>query len=74
MTYPDPRPVLVFGATGFVASHLVPRLLGAGARVRAAARRPDALATRERPELMLEIDDSISTLSKQDPRGARLGR
>jgi RNA polymerase sigma factor (TIGR02999 family) len=31
-----------------------------------------AVATRERPELLLEIDDAISALAKQDARGARL--
>src|SRR5512141_2282334 len=33
-----PRPVLVLGASGYVGSHLVPRLIAGGARVRAAAR------------------------------------
>lgn len=32
------RPVLVLGASGYVGSHLVPRLIAGGARVRAAAR------------------------------------
>ncbi|MDQ7842708.1 MAG: NAD-dependent epimerase/dehydratase family protein [Armatimonadota bacterium] len=35
------RPVLVTGATGFIGSHLAERLLRAGARVRAAVRRPE---------------------------------
>ena len=37
---------LVFGASGFVGSHLVPHLAAAGCRVRAAARQPDLLEAR----------------------------
>jgi len=36
----DPPLILVTGATGFIASQLIPRLLGRGHRVRALARRP----------------------------------
>jgi uncharacterized protein YbjT (DUF2867 family) len=39
----DPRAVLVLGASGYVGSHLVPRLLRARVRVRAAARALDPL-------------------------------
>lgn len=38
------KPTLVLGATGYVGSHLVPRLVAAGHAVRAAARGRDALA------------------------------
>ncbi len=38
--------VLVFGATGYMGTHLVPRLAAAGHAVRAAARHPAALAGR----------------------------
>lgn len=37
---------LVFGASGYIGSQLVPRLVAAGRRVRAAARNPAALADR----------------------------
>ncbi|MBK1734589.1 nucleoside-diphosphate sugar epimerase [Halorhodospira abdelmalekii] len=37
---------LVFGATGYIGSHLVPQLLAAGQRVRAAARNPQLLEGR----------------------------
>jgi len=40
------RPILVVGATGYIGSRLVPRLLDAGYPVRALARRPDKLAGR----------------------------
>lgn len=42
----DRRPVLVAGATGYVANRLIPTLLGRGYRVRALARSPAALARR----------------------------
>jgi uncharacterized protein YbjT (DUF2867 family) len=41
------RPVLVVGATGYIGSHLVPRLAGSGLRVRAAARSPEVLEARD---------------------------
>ncbi len=41
-TTPTPR-VLVLGASGYIGSHVVPRLAAAGRAVRAAARRVDAL-------------------------------
>jgi uncharacterized protein YbjT (DUF2867 family) len=38
--------ILVTGATGYIASRLIPRLLDSGYRVRALARHPDRLAAR----------------------------
>jgi uncharacterized protein YbjT (DUF2867 family) len=52
---PEPHPpdepprVLVLGASGYVGSHLVPWLAARGLRVRAAARRADALKARDWP-------------------------
>ena len=40
------RRVLVTGATGYIASRLIPRLLDASAQVRATSRSPDALTER----------------------------
>ncbi len=48
-TETDPRsrgPRLVFGASGYIGTHLVPYLLAAGVPVRAAARSPEVLAAR----------------------------
>lgn len=42
----DPRPVLVAGATGYVANRLIPALLERGVRVRAMARSVEALRRR----------------------------
>jgi uncharacterized protein YbjT (DUF2867 family) len=42
MQVPD-RPILVLGASGYIGSNLVPRLLASGAQVRAAARDREAL-------------------------------
>ena len=41
-----PELILVTGATGYIASRLIPRLLEQGYRVRAMARQPDQLAAR----------------------------
>lgn len=38
--------ILVLGASGYIGSHLVPRLAGAGHTVRAAARRAEVLEAR----------------------------
>jgi uncharacterized protein YbjT (DUF2867 family) len=43
---PDPRPVAVLGATGYIGARLVPRLVEAGLRVRAVGRNPAKLAGR----------------------------
>ncbi len=41
-----PPLTLVFGASGYIGTHLVPRLCASGARVRAVARSPEVLAAR----------------------------
>ncbi len=43
------RRVLVVGATGYIGTHLVPRLVAAGWGVRAAARSPEVLEARDWP-------------------------
>ena len=43
---PDPRPILVTGATGYIGGRLVPRLLDAGYAVRCLAREPRKLSGR----------------------------
>ncbi|MBS0002872.1 MAG: DUF2867 domain-containing protein [Thioalkalivibrio sp.] len=44
---PDSKLRLVFGASGYIGTHLVPRLIAAGVSVRAAARSPEVLEARE---------------------------
>jgi len=46
---PRSRHILVFGASGYIGTNLVPRLLAAGHRVRAAARNPEVLEARHWP-------------------------
>ena len=56
----DQRPILVTGATGYIGSRLIPRLLQAGYRVRALARNPAKLSGRpwaEAPEVEIVTAD-----------------
>ena len=46
MTTVADKPVLVFGASGYIGSNLVPWLLARGVKVRAAARNRSVLAAR----------------------------
>ena len=60
-----PRPlILVTGASGYIASRLIPRLLGKGYRVRALARRPEWLVARawsQKVEFVRgDVTDSLS--------------
>jgi len=52
--------VLVFGASGYVGSHLVPYLAARGFAVRAAARRHAALAARGWPDVELVAADALA--------------
>src|SRR5512140_67837 len=57
----DPRPLmLVFGASGYIGSNLVPALLAAGARVRAAARNRNVLEARAWPGAELVAADALA--------------
>jgi uncharacterized protein YbjT (DUF2867 family) len=57
----DPRPLmLVFGASGYIGSNLVPALLAAGARVRAAASNRNVLEAREWPGAELVAADALA--------------
>lgn len=51
--------VLVFGASGYVGSHLVPRLIAEGRNVRAAARSIEALAARDWPGVACVQADAL---------------
>ena len=51
--------VLVFGASGYVGTNLVPRLLAHGSTVRAAARRRAALEARGWPDVELVAADAL---------------
>lgn len=53
------RLVLVFGATGYVGSYLVPRLIQHGYRVRAAGRNLDVLEARDGPGAALLRADAL---------------
>jgi uncharacterized protein YbjT (DUF2867 family) len=57
--------VLVFGASGYVGTHLVPHLRARGVIVRAAARRRAALDARGWPDVELVAADALvpSTLA-----------
>jgi len=52
--------VLVFGASGYVGTHLVPRLVAQGVSVRAAARRRAALEARDWPKVELVEADALA--------------
>lgn len=55
----DPRLRLVFGASGYIGTYLVPRLLSAGARVRVSSRQPKALAARGWPGVEIVGADAL---------------
>ena len=58
---PDPRPrMLVFGASGYIGTNLVPALLAAGLRVRAAARSRDVLEARGWRDVELVEADALA--------------
>lgn len=60
------EPVLVLGATGYIGGRLVPRLLAAGYRVRAAARSPQKLVARswaDHPNLAIVQADVLDPAS-----------
>lgn len=57
--HPPPRRILVFGASGYIGTNLVPRLLAAGQRVRAAARTPEVLEARNWPGVELIAADAL---------------
>lgn len=55
--------VLVFGASGYVGTHLVPHLRARGASVRAAARRRATLEARDWPDVELVEADALAPAS-----------
>jgi uncharacterized protein YbjT (DUF2867 family) len=62
-THGDFGPVLVMGASGYIGSHLVPWLAGRALKVRAAARRPDALAARGWSDVECVAADALDPAS-----------
>lgn len=62
--------VTVFGGTGFLGSAIVRKLLGQGAHVRVAARRPERLQPSEHPErlttLQTDVRDVVSVAAALD--------
>ncbi|MFO8153784.1 SDR family oxidoreductase [Thioalkalivibrio sp.] len=65
---PDRKLRLVFGASGYIGTHLVPRLMAAGFSVRAAARSPEVLQAREWTGVELVAADAL----KPETLGAAL--
>jgi uncharacterized protein YbjT (DUF2867 family) len=55
----DPRLRLVLGASGYIGTNLVPRLLAAKARVRVASRQPEVLAARRWPGVEVVAADAL---------------
>lgn len=57
---------LVFGASGYIGTYLVPRLLAAGVRVRVSSRQPKALEARDWPGVEIVGADALdpSTLAR----------
>lgn len=53
------RPRLVFGASGYIGSNLVPRLLKSGIPVRACSRSPEVLAARNWPGVEIVAADAL---------------
>jgi len=69
---PDPR-ILVTGATGYVGGRLVPRLLGAGRRVRVLVRDPRRLEGRDwRTHVEVATGDVLTGLPEM--RGTRTAK
>ena len=50
---------LVLGASGYIGTHLVPRLLAAGRRIRAAGRNPEVLEARAWPDVEIVRADAL---------------
>ncbi|MFO1313146.1 MAG: SDR family oxidoreductase [Burkholderiales bacterium] len=64
MARADPRPlVLVFGASGYIGTHLVAALMGEGARIRAAARNRGVLEARAWKDVDLVEADALAPAS-----------
>jgi len=59
----DPRLRLVFGASGYIGTYLVPRLLAAGARVRVSSRKPKTLEARGWPGVEIVEADALDPTS-----------
>ena len=55
----DPRRRLVFGASGYIGTYLVPRLLAAGAVVRVSSRQPRGLEARNWPGVEIVGADAL---------------
>ena len=63
MASADTRLVLVFGASGYIGTHLVAALMGEGARIRAAARNRGVLEARAWKDVDLVEADALVTAS-----------
>lgn len=56
-------PRLVFGASGYIGSNLIPRLLESGIAVRACSRHPEVLAARDWPGVEIMAADALKPVT-----------
>jgi uncharacterized protein YbjT (DUF2867 family)/uncharacterized protein YndB with AHSA1/START domain len=61
-----PERVAVIGASGYIGTNLIPRLVDKGFRVRAVARNPEVLAARKMPSVEIAVADVLEPETLRD--------